>query len=86
MLAFGKIQLCIQHFGAEKLDIELYIKWGRTFRMTCSKTGDVFLRQRLFYARENCAGRLQSMAVLLGQASGGLPRLKPELLFAGLAI
>ena len=48
MLAFGKIQLRVQHFGAEKLDNELNIKWERTFLMTCSKTGDVFLRQRLF--------------------------------------
>ena len=48
MLVFGKIQLRVQHFGAEKLDNELNIKWERTFLMTCSKTGDVFLRQRLF--------------------------------------
>ena len=52
MLAFGKIQLRVQHFGAEKLDNELNIKWERTFLMTCSKTGDVFLRQRLFCARK----------------------------------
>ena len=48
MLEFGKIQLRVQHFGAEKLDNELNIKWERAFLMTCSKTGDVFLRQRLF--------------------------------------
>ena len=46
-LAFGKIQLRVQHFGAEKLDNELNIKWDQTFRMTCNKTGDVFLRHRL---------------------------------------
>ena len=44
----GKIQLRVQHFGAEKLDNELNIIWEPTFLMTCSKTGDVFLRQRLF--------------------------------------
>ena len=37
----------VQHFGAEKLDNELNIKWERTFLMTCSKKGDVFLRHRL---------------------------------------
>ena len=35
-------------FEGEKLDNELNIKWERTFLMTCSKTGDVFLRQRLY--------------------------------------
>ena len=49
MLDLTKIQLLIRHFGAEKLDNELNIKWERTFLMTCSKTGDVFLRQRLSY-------------------------------------
>ena len=44
----AKIQLRVQHFGAEKLDNELNIKWEPTFLMTCSKIGDVFLRQRLF--------------------------------------
>ena len=47
-LPVGSVQLRVQHFGAEKLDNELNIKWERTFRMTCSKTGNVFLRQRLF--------------------------------------
>ena len=47
-LAFGKIQLRVQHFGAEKSDNELNIKWEWTFLLTCSKTGDVFLRQRLY--------------------------------------
>ena len=45
-------QLRVQHFGAEKLDNELNIKWERTFLLTCSKTGDVFLRQRLSCARK----------------------------------
>ena len=47
-LPVGSVQLRVQHFGAEKLDNELNIKWERTFLMTCSKTGDVFLRQRLY--------------------------------------
>ena len=47
-LPVGSVQLLIRHFGAEKLDNELNIKWERTFLMTCSKTGDVFLRQRLY--------------------------------------
>ena len=48
-LPVGSVQLRVQHFGAEKLDNELNIKCEPTFLMTCSKTGDVFLRQRLFY-------------------------------------
>ena len=44
----AKIQLRVQHFGAEKLDNELNIKWEPTFLMTCSKIGDAFLRQRFF--------------------------------------
>ena len=44
----SKIQVRVQHFRAEKLDNELNIKWERTFLKTCSKTGDVFLRQLLF--------------------------------------
>ena len=46
-LPVGSVQLRVQHFGAEKLDNELNIKWDQTFRMTCNKTGDVFLRHRL---------------------------------------
>ena len=51
-LPVGSVQLRVQHFGAEKLDNELNIKWERTFLMTCSKKGDVFLRQRLFCVRK----------------------------------
>ena len=41
-LPVGSVQLRVQHFGAEKLDNELNIKWEPTLLMTCSKTGDVF--------------------------------------------
>ena len=47
-LPVGSVQVRVQHFGAEKLENELNIKWERTFLMTCNKTGDVFLRQRLY--------------------------------------
>ena len=44
-LPVGSVQLRIQHFGAEKLDNELNIKWGRTFLMTWAGVERVKPRQ-----------------------------------------
>ena len=76
-------QLRVQHFGAEKLDNELNIKWEPTFLMTCSKTGDVFFETTPFYIawRRDLVeqARLEACEMIARNARLHLPCSTPQL-------